>query len=76
MDEKFDRDAPGRHKDNRLPPGPMQVGPQEMFAVKGACEYGVKLNESCIFFPCDDHGSTLAENWAGDEITKKREALE
>ena len=75
-EEKLDSSAPGRHRDNRLPPGPMQVGAQEVFAVEGACTYGINLDEDCPFFPCDDHRSTLAENWAGEVFTEKRETLD
>ena len=69
--------APGRTADNRLPPGPMQIGPHESFAdeASGICQYA-KSKEDCIFFPCNTHGSALAENWVDrEQITAKCEEL-
>ena len=71
------KEAPGRTADNRLPPGPMQVGPHESFAneASGICQYA-KSKEDCIFFPCNTHGSALAENWMNrEEITAECEEL-
>jgi hypothetical protein len=60
--------APGRTADNRLPPGPMQIGPHESFAdeASGICQYA-KSKKDCIFFPCNTHGSALADNWVDRE---------
>jgi hypothetical protein len=55
----------------------MQIGPHESFAdeASGICQYA-KSKEDCIFFPCNTHGSALAENWVDrEQITAKCEEL-
>jgi hypothetical protein len=70
--------VPGRTRDNRRPPGPMQIGPHEKFADEdvGICQYA-KNEEDCNFFPCNTHGSALAQNWVNREkFTEENDEIE
>jgi hypothetical protein len=70
--------VPGRTRDNRRPPGPMQIGPHEKFADEdvGICQYA-KNEEDCNFFPCNTHGSALAQNWVNREkFTEENNEIE